>query len=176
MEMEKISAWMDGETGEFEARQVAVAFKQRQACCVAWSEFHLIGDIMRGEPLLRDDFSARLRELLDAEPTVLAPRGFAKYGTRQITKYALSAAASVAALGFVALLVSTTGNPLKSQNQIAAATTAQKPQTTTVAAAQKPASTQQPTVDEYLMAHQEFSPSTAMQGVAPYIRTVSDDR
>jgi sigma-E factor negative regulatory protein RseA len=28
-------------------------------------------------------------------------------------------------------------------------------------------------VNEYLMAHQEYSPSTTLQGVAPYVRTVS---
>jgi sigma-E factor negative regulatory protein RseA len=28
-------------------------------------------------------------------------------------------------------------------------------------------------ISEYLIAHQEFSPSTSIQGVAPYIRTVS---
>ncbi len=28
-------------------------------------------------------------------------------------------------------------------------------------------------MNEYLMAHQQFSPSTAMQGVVPYVRTVS---
>ena len=28
-------------------------------------------------------------------------------------------------------------------------------------------------MSEYLMAHQQFSPSTAMQGVVPYVRTVS---
>ena len=31
-------------------------------------------------------------------------------------------------------------------------------------------------MNEYLMAHQEFSPSTALQGVAPYIRSVSITR
>jgi hypothetical protein len=28
-------------------------------------------------------------------------------------------------------------------------------------------------MSEYLIAHQEYSPSTAIQGLAPYIRTVS---
>jgi hypothetical protein len=28
-------------------------------------------------------------------------------------------------------------------------------------------------ISEYLIAHQEFSPSSALQGLAPYIRTVS---
>jgi|GEM_PF-106618 len=31
-------------------------------------------------------------------------------------------------------------------------------------------------MNDYLLAHQEFSPSTAMQGVAPYVRTVADVR
>jgi len=31
-------------------------------------------------------------------------------------------------------------------------------------------------VSDYLTAHQEFSPRTAMQGVASYVRTVSDDQ
>jgi sigma-E factor negative regulatory protein RseA len=31
-------------------------------------------------------------------------------------------------------------------------------------------------VNEYLMAHQEYSPSTAFQGVAPYVRTVSESQ
>jgi sigma-E factor negative regulatory protein RseA len=31
-------------------------------------------------------------------------------------------------------------------------------------------------VDDYLLAHQEFSPSTMMQGMAPYVRTVSVTR
>ena len=30
-------------------------------------------------------------------------------------------------------------------------------------------------MNEYLVAHQEFSPSTAMQDVASYVRTVSAD-
>ena len=35
------------------------------------------------------------------------------------------------------------------------------------------ASANSPQVDEYLMAHQEFSPRTALQGVVPYVRQVS---
>ena len=31
-----------------------------------------------------------------------------------------------------------------------------------------------PSVNPYLIAHQEFSPSTSMHGVGPYLRTVSE--
>jgi hypothetical protein len=31
-------------------------------------------------------------------------------------------------------------------------------------------------MNEYFLAHQGFSPSTAIQGLAPYIRTVSASR
>jgi len=32
------------------------------------------------------------------------------------------------------------------------------------------------TVENYLLAHQRFSPSNAMQGVAPYVRLVVEER
>ena len=31
-------------------------------------------------------------------------------------------------------------------------------------------------LNDYLIAHQEYSPSTAIQGVAPYVRTVADSQ
>jgi hypothetical protein len=31
-------------------------------------------------------------------------------------------------------------------------------------------------VEDYLLAHQRFSPASSMQGVAPYVRTVSAER
>jgi len=30
--------------------------------------------------------------------------------------------------------------------------------------------------NDYLLAHQRYSPSNAMQGVAPYVRAVSEER
>ena len=32
-----------------------------------------------------------------------------------------------------------------------------------------------PVVNEYLLAHQEYSPTTAIQGVSPYLRAVTAD-
>ena len=82
-------------------------------------------------------------------------------------------AASVCAIAVVLLLVFT-DNPLSPQGQVASAL---KIEETAVASADSPtplvAAVKQGKVNEYLMAHQEFSPSTAFQGVAPYVRTVS---
>ena len=39
-----------------------------------WSTYHLIGDVMRGNALLKPDFNERLMQKLESEPVVLAPR------------------------------------------------------------------------------------------------------
>src|SRR5438034_8208856 len=65
----------------------------------AWDTYHLIGDALRGQisPGIADRVVARLRE----EPTVLAPPP-ERNPTRRLGWYAMSAAASVAAVVFVA--------------------------------------------------------------------------
>ena len=168
--MDRISAFMDGETRRHEARQAILHLKQDQEYCESWNTFHLIGDVMRGDPLLRDGFTVRLRSRLQQEPTVLAPRfSWRKPPVRLL----LSAAASLAGVAVILTLV-LTDNPLQPQPQLAAVP---KPETTgstqTAALPQPVPAANQSRVNEYLMAHQEFSPSTTLQGVAPYVRTVS---
>ena len=93
------------------------------------------------------------------EPTVLAPRSRAL--TQRVRTVALSAAASLAAVGVVAWM------SLQISPEVA-------PQMAMQQTALRPASLQiQPKSNDYLMAHQEFSPSTDMNGGASYIRTVS---
>ena len=113
---------------------------------------------------------ARFHARIEQEPTQLAPR----VTWRKSASYALSATASLAAVAVVVVLV-LSDNPLKPQAPIAAVTA---PPATTTARANPQArplpAPNQGKVNEYLMAHQEFSPSTAFQGVAPYVRTVSE--
>ena len=175
--MDRISVFMDGEAVEMEAHQTILSLKQDAACLETWKTFHLIGDTMRGVPLLRDDFSARFHARMEQEPTLLAPRMI----WRKPATLALSAAASFAAVAVVLTLVFTE-NPLQPQAQIAAVP---KSDSTQISAApisppaqvvmlpQPVSAANQARVNEYLMAHQEYSPSTTLQGVAPYVRTVS---
>jgi len=156
--MDKISALMDGELSEQETRHNLSRLKQSPECCETWATFHLIGDAMRGEWMLGDNFTSRICGRLADEPTVVAPR----FTYKRMVSYMLSAAASLAAVVFVLALVVTTENPFHTSQQVAQ-----------VAASSQPVSKAK--INEYLMAHQEFSPSTTLQGVAPYVRTVSDD-
>ena len=169
--MDKISALMDGEARQTETRHAISHLKESDDCCETWQVFHLIGDVMRGDPLLRDDFMTRFHARMESEPIPLRPR----LVWRKPVSYALSAAASLAAVATVSMLVFS-NNPLQPQIPIAAAPAVAPPP---VVAQARPRPSPVPAVNqgriiEYMMAHQEFSPSTALQGVAPYVRTVAE--
>ena len=165
--MEKISALMDGELDGYQAREQWARLKQDDELLEHWHTFHLIGDALRGERVLSPRFSEQLVVRLGSEPTVLAPR---RSAAKRVAAYALSAAASLSAVGLVGW-VAFVNNPLAPQAEIA---TAPPP-----AAAPPPTQPQIASVpnegkmNDFLIAHQEFSPSTAIQGLAPYIRSVS---
>ena len=167
--MDRISAFMDGETRQHETEQAILHLKQHEEHLESWHTFHLIGDAMRGDPLLRNDFTVRLRSRLQQEPTVLAPR----FSWRKPLNLALSAAASLAAVAVILTLV-IIDNPLQPLSQVAVAPQPAMTESVQATALPQPvAIANQGRINEYLMAHQEFSPSTALQGVAPYVRTVS---
>jgi len=174
--MEKISALMDGELDGQQAQQQIRRLGENEELASSWHAFHLIGDAMRNERPLSPGFSQRVNSRIAAEPTVLAPR---RSASKRVVAYALSAAASLSAaalVGWVAL----SPVPPASQPEIAKASLPAVPvvpASATSASAPTVASVPSDgTMNEYLMAHQEFSPSTALQGVAPYIRSVSITR
>jgi len=166
--MNKISEWMDGELDGTTARRQVERLKQDTELRHVWETFHLIGDVMRGERALSPGFERRLADRLAAEPTVLAPRA---YPVRRFATYALSTAASLSAVALVGWLAYV-NNLLGPQPEIAVAPAT--PQPALIAPEPQLASVQSDgTMNEYLIAHQEFSPSTEIQGLAPYIRGVS---
>ena len=69
-----LSSALDGETPRADTEACVAALKHDEGLRQAWSEYHLIGDLMRGVTPARDDFMARFSAQLAAEPTVLAPR------------------------------------------------------------------------------------------------------
>jgi len=163
--MDKISALMDGELDAHQTDQQLARLKQDAQVRECWDTFHLIGDAMRGERGASSSLAARVSERLAQEPTVLAPQR--RQSLKRTTAYALSAAASlsaVALVGWVAINGMVDPQPAP---QVVARKTAPAP---------APQPTNHPSegqMNEYLLAHQGFSPSTALQGLAPYIRTVS---
>ncbi len=170
--MDRISAFMDGETGQHEGYQTMMRIEQHPACCDNWAVFHLIRDVLHGEPpILREDFASRIHDRLRKENTVLAPR----FRWRKAASYALSAAASLAAVAVVLALV-LSDNSLRPAVQIVAAPRIEAVQPTPPMQPAPTLARARGGINEYLMAHQEFSPSTAFQGVIPYVRTVSSPR
>ena len=93
-----LSATLDGETARAETEACITAMKHDEVLRQNWSEYHLIGDLMRGMAPVQDDFMARFSAQLAAEPTVLAPR-------RSVwpQRLAVASFASVAVWGVIAL-------------------------------------------------------------------------
>lgn len=167
--MNKISAFMDGETSWNEAEQTLLRLRRDEEYRDTWSTFHLIGDAMRGETKSHDDFITRFHLRMEQEPTLLAPRQM----WRKSANLGLSIAASLAAVAVVGMLA-ITENPLNPQAQFAVGPKLDATQISQFDVKPRPTpAANQGKINEYLMAHQEFSPSTALQGVAPYVRTVS---
>jgi sigma-E factor negative regulatory protein RseA len=157
---ERISALMDGELGDPDLNQDLVRLKSDPDLRRTWDTYHLIGDVLR-DHLVRG-YAARVSARLAAEPTVLAPPRRAARG--KLPQIAFSAAAGVAGVALVAWLALPALSP--EPPQVALSAPMAPP-----AAAVTPAAVG---VDNYLLAHQNYSPAGAMQGVAPYVRTVSD--
>jgi sigma-E factor negative regulatory protein RseA len=162
-----ISALMDGELDRDAAKAVLTLLERHKELREIWFDYHLIGDVMRQTGIVSYDFGERFKEKLAVEPIILAPRRPLLIKTK-IT--ALSIAASLAAVAMVAWVV-LQNNTDKTKQNIAA--TQQSNAATMLA--NLPRYPLNSNVNEYLLAHQEFSPSTTIQGVAPYVRTVSDE-
>jgi sigma-E factor negative regulatory protein RseA len=168
MVMDAISALMDGELGADEARRHIVGLKDDSALRARWDDFHLIGDTLRGESLLSPKFGEAFSKRLASEPTVLAPHRL-RSSLKRVTTYAMSAAASLGAIALVAWVAMTPTTPVT----VAVPVTAPNPIQPAPTLASVPSEGR---MNEYLLAHQGFSPSTAIQGLAPYIRSVSTTR
>ena len=134
---QQVSALMDADMHNEDANQVMNVMESSSHLRRTWAEYHLIGDVMRGEPTLSVDFTAKLMHQLSEEPVVLAPR--AQQTASQTRLQSLShpvwaLAASVVAVGYVAWFVVQELQP------------SQQPM---MNAAQ----------DDYLLAHQSAAPS-----------------
>jgi len=75
MAREQISALADGELAE-QHMQTALAALRHQESRADWEIYHQIGDVLRSDDMavtMSPQFTARLFERLEAEPTIVAP-------------------------------------------------------------------------------------------------------
>ena len=139
---EQISALMDNDLALEDAEYLMTALKANGEAAKSWATYHLIGDVMRGNKVLRHEMTASIMQEIAKQPTVLAP----KPSLVKNKQVAFSVAASVAAVFFVGLVV------LHQQSQEASVA---------------PIEIAQAMPAEYLRAHQSMSPSNAAYFIQP---------
>jgi sigma-E factor negative regulatory protein RseA len=166
----EISALMDDELDPGSAGGCFQKLGQDAELVQTWREYHLIGDALRGE--LRPSFDERFAQRLAAEPTILAPKAMRNAANARWTTV-LSAAAGVAAVAIAAWVAMPAGVNGDGALLAAKSGTPEAPVASSGPAQPVPVAVG---VDDYLLAHQRFSPASGMQGVAPYVRTVSAER
>lgn len=152
-----LSAALDNATQQAETESCLGALKRDERLRHTWSEYHLIGDLMRGVAPASDDFMARFSAQLANEPTVLAPR-------RSVwpQRVAVASFASLAVWGVVTLTGWVQDGP--SIPQMALAPNIQQ------AALESEQGVGEGHLAPYLVAHQEFAP---MAIASPYQRAVA---
>jgi sigma-E factor negative regulatory protein RseA len=160
---ENLSAWMDSELPGAQSGQLLPQLKSNAGLRGSWDSYHLIGDTLRGAH--GPDLCAKICARLEAEPTVLAPRRRDMADKSQ--RFALSAVAIAAAVAFVSWVA------FPGMQEGAPQSASAPPAVPEVKQAAAPAAAG---IKDYLLAHQRYSPSSAMQGVAPYVRTVAEER
>lgn len=155
---DQLSALIDGEVELEGSEYIVTAMKSGGDLRESWRHYHLIGDVIRGHADMPSNFSDKIMQALETEPTVLAVNKnnvvtkkaekrsiYNVFGNNRIW----SVAASVAAVMFVGMMLL--------QQQFAGTEEL------------SPIEIAQSVPMEYLRAHQSAAPS----GSAYYIQTAS---
>lgn len=173
MTREQISALSDGELSD-EHVDIAFAALRGEGARADWDIYHRIGDVLRSGDMaggLSPGFAARMAARLEAEPTIIAPAAVAECvkGTASrldsARKWALpsmAAAAAMAAVAFVTtpqLMVAMKDGNHRSQGLATTVAADIEQQGLVAASATDGVVLRDSRIDDYLMAHQRFSPS-----------------
>lgn len=163
---------MDGELDSEDVAGTITQLKKADELRDKWATYHMIGDALR-QSTMSVDISQRVSARLTAEPTILAPQP--PIVEHKIKIFALSAAASVAmvaAIGWMSLQNMDRTQENLARNEPALQSSVQM--TPVATSIQVSSSVPTPAqINDYLLAHREFSSTPAMHG---YIRTISESR
>jgi sigma-E factor negative regulatory protein RseA len=175
--MEKLSEFVDGEVEHGDFHSQLARIESDAGLRSAWNTYHLIGDALRGN--VSPDFTSRVVARLQDEPAMLAPRR----KPVDLSRWAWLAMPAAAGVAAVTLVLWTAvpiwqGEPRTPSGPIAAGGTAVPgPVTPVLLPAPEPGTLASGVeVENYLFAHQRYAHTSVMQGVAPYARTIADER
>lgn len=162
-----ISALLDDELAPDQASRAIDALRRDSELQNAWNVYHLIGDTLRDSPGHSPDLAARVMARLAEEPVLFVPSVQPKRSPLRLALPMAAAVMGMAVVGWVALSLNT---PVPVE--VAAKASPAEMQAAPVAAQAPPSGA----LKEYLVAHQAHSPSGRIQGMAPYVRSVSEIR
>lgn len=195
---EKISAFADGELDDGEVEAALAALRDPEARA-AWDRYHRIGDALRSDDLsfgMSAGFASKMAERLEREPALLAPspqRESAAKNGKRFWLPGIAAAAAVVIAWIATPYLITVDRGVRTDPVLASAPAAAPEQgahdetpleKVKVDASVAPASAhdafgekarlrmlRDPDLDEYLLAHQRFSPSP--YSAAQYARSAA---
>jgi sigma-E factor negative regulatory protein RseA len=193
---EHLSAFVDGEWSAQEHLN-ANFFELDAQGRAAWSEYHLIGDVLRSDDLALSQaasraFTAGFAARFEAEPHLLAPAALPQQATqpnrvgrilalRRRVVPSLAVAAAAATLTWI-VMPQMRGVGMAGAPQIAAVQSSQGDGVQRVAMNTTPAPAaggqegniiRDARLDEYLQAHQQFAQQPVMSDSMPYIRSAA---
>lgn len=172
----RISALMDGELDAHELNGPMSALGRDDEAFEAWRTYHLISDALQGRAMLTNDCLRRVVARLAEEPALVGPLPADVVRPQHPRWFMPSAlAASVAAMalvGWMAFAPQQNTVPL-----LAPAAKAPQPAQVATAARRAPEGPVRlpmtAATRDYLIAHQALSPRNSLQGMAPFVRSVS---
>ena len=178
---EQISAFADGEVADSQI-DAALAALRHAKHGEDWALYHQIGDVLRSEDMafqLSPGFATRMAARLEAEPPIVAPvltAALVASSSRRVRHWAMPsmvAAAAVATMAFV--LTPQLATMWKGEALVAAVAPASGVTETQIEAVAIPVAEgvilRDPRIDDYLLAHQRFSPS--VYSTAQYARSAT---
>lgn len=181
---EQISALIDGELLSQQVDSALAALRQSEARA-DWEIYHQIGDVLRSDDMavtLSAGFAARMTARLDTEPAIVAPVATIAVGRTDAdpsTKHAakrwavpsMVAAAAMTTVAFITtpqLMVALKDESMAKPTAIGVAPEAIERGVVLVKSASDGEVLRDPRIDDYLLAHQRFSPS--VYSTAQYAR------
>lgn len=169
---QQLSAMMDGEIDLDANLHLIAAATNNTEIVESWATYHLIGDVLRGDGVFKQNITSMTMQRLQQEPVVLAPKRRLMRGWLE-HHYATSMAASVAAVAFVGWAVwqAQGVNPQPGNMQIATQQIVKK-QTPSPQQVAQQNSLPAETFNQYMLAHHEYAAGNAMQ-YAGDVKTVS---
>lgn len=169
---EWISALADGELADSELARALDALRNDRALQISWSRYHLISDALHGnlESKVSVDLHTRVSQALENEPTILAPqRRKQRPWLRHVAGLAVAASVSgVAVVGFQQMNEADTGAPAATMAEVAPPQNFVRIQPVTVASEKDNSKKLEPYLDE----QHEYSVSSGVNGMVPYVRIV----